>query len=229
MALASAVILGSEPRGIHDHILLSQIRDSPNLEGQVPVFLSSRSRVAWLYNQALGSLSVTSNDSQGYGGGIGPRLYTGLHSWPRTSIGSRWHGPNTKHRFQRFLHFRVTCSLVGNVFIDPLPRTGSGVILCFRSLCLATAASFNYHVAVYFHWLSMVFRVRVYYLTQKIQRRWAKQSWKIFSRSPGKKTYGNMNKLHRPPPPKKDRFNQSICIVTDITLSKVLHGKGRCH
>jgi hypothetical protein len=28
--LASAVILGSESRGTHDHILLSQIRDSPN-------------------------------------------------------------------------------------------------------------------------------------------------------------------------------------------------------
>jgi hypothetical protein len=34
--LASAVILRSESRGTHDHILLSQIRDSPNLEGQVP-------------------------------------------------------------------------------------------------------------------------------------------------------------------------------------------------
>jgi hypothetical protein len=28
----------SESRGTIDHILLSQIRDSPNLEGQVPVF-----------------------------------------------------------------------------------------------------------------------------------------------------------------------------------------------
>jgi hypothetical protein len=41
-ALASAVILGAEPRGTHDHVLLSQIRDSPNLEGQVPVFISPR-------------------------------------------------------------------------------------------------------------------------------------------------------------------------------------------
>jgi hypothetical protein len=36
LVLASAVILGSESRGTHDHILLPQIRDSPNLEGQVP-------------------------------------------------------------------------------------------------------------------------------------------------------------------------------------------------
>jgi hypothetical protein len=36
----SAIILGSKSRGTHDHILLSQIRDSPNLEGQLPVFVS---------------------------------------------------------------------------------------------------------------------------------------------------------------------------------------------
>jgi hypothetical protein len=33
LVLDSAVILRSESRGTHDHILLSQIRDSPNLEG----------------------------------------------------------------------------------------------------------------------------------------------------------------------------------------------------
>jgi hypothetical protein len=64
--------------GTHDHILLSQIRDSPNLEGQVPVFISPRNRVVWLYRQALGSLFVASYDSQGYGGGIRPRLHTGI-------------------------------------------------------------------------------------------------------------------------------------------------------
>jgi hypothetical protein len=65
LALASAVILRSESHRSHDHILLSHIRDIPSLEGQVPVFLSLRSRVARLYTQALGSLSVTSYDSQG--------------------------------------------------------------------------------------------------------------------------------------------------------------------
>jgi hypothetical protein len=49
LVLASAVILRSESRGNHDHILLSQIPDSPNLEGQVPVFISRRNRVAQLY------------------------------------------------------------------------------------------------------------------------------------------------------------------------------------
>jgi hypothetical protein len=77
MVLASAVILGFESRGTHDHILLSQIRDSPNLGGQVPVFLSPMSRVARLYPQAPGVLFVASYDSQGYGGGVRTRLHTG--------------------------------------------------------------------------------------------------------------------------------------------------------
>jgi hypothetical protein len=60
LVLASAVILRSESRGTHDYILLSQIRDSPNLDGQVPVFISPRNRVAQLYPQALGSLFLPS-------------------------------------------------------------------------------------------------------------------------------------------------------------------------
>jgi hypothetical protein len=44
LVLASAIILRSESHGIHDHILLSQIRDSLNLEGQVPLFISPRKR-----------------------------------------------------------------------------------------------------------------------------------------------------------------------------------------
>jgi hypothetical protein len=44
----------------------SLILDSPNLEGPVPVFMSPRSRVTYLYPQPLGSLYVTSYDSQGY-------------------------------------------------------------------------------------------------------------------------------------------------------------------
>jgi hypothetical protein len=74
VALAVTVILGSESRGNDDHILLSQIRDSPNLEGQVTVFISPRNMVAKLYPQALGSLFVASYDSQGYGGGMRTRL-----------------------------------------------------------------------------------------------------------------------------------------------------------
>jgi hypothetical protein len=52
------------------------LEKDPNLEGQVPVFISPRNRVAQLYPRALGSLFVVSYDSQGYGGGILTRLYT---------------------------------------------------------------------------------------------------------------------------------------------------------
>jgi hypothetical protein len=83
--LASAVILGSESRGTHDHILLFQIRDSPKLEVQVSVFISPRTRLAQLYPQALGSLSVASCDSQGYGGGIQTRLHAGFNQSVKSS------------------------------------------------------------------------------------------------------------------------------------------------
>jgi hypothetical protein len=58
---------------------MASILDSPNLEGQVPVFISPRNRVAQLYLQALDSLFIASYDSQGYGGGIRPRLHAGCY------------------------------------------------------------------------------------------------------------------------------------------------------
>jgi hypothetical protein len=90
---AIAVILGFEARGTHDHISLPQIRDSPNLEGQVPVFIFPRNSVAQLYSQALGSLFIASYDSQGYGGGIrtrhtgpdGPRYIASARAAQKTS------------------------------------------------------------------------------------------------------------------------------------------------
>jgi hypothetical protein len=75
LVLPSAVIFGSWSRGTRDHILLCQIRDFSNLEGQVPVIIFPR--VAQLYPQALGSLFITSYDSQGYGGGFRTRLHAG--------------------------------------------------------------------------------------------------------------------------------------------------------
>jgi hypothetical protein len=44
LALASAVILGSKSR-VGSDILLPQIRDSPNMKGLVPIFISPRNRV----------------------------------------------------------------------------------------------------------------------------------------------------------------------------------------
>jgi hypothetical protein len=65
LALAKTVILRFESRGTHDHILLSEIRDFPNLEGQVPVFIYPSDRVVQLYPQAPGSLFVAFYDWQG--------------------------------------------------------------------------------------------------------------------------------------------------------------------
>jgi hypothetical protein len=53
------------------------IWDSPNLEGQVPIFISPRNRMVQLRPWALGSLSVASYDSQGCGGGILTCILTG--------------------------------------------------------------------------------------------------------------------------------------------------------
>jgi hypothetical protein len=63
LVLASVLVLGSESHETHDHILVSQTRDSSNLEDQVPVFIFPRNRVAQLYPQALGSFFITSYDS----------------------------------------------------------------------------------------------------------------------------------------------------------------------
>jgi hypothetical protein len=45
----SALTLDSESRGTHEQKLLSQVQEAPNLEGQVPEFISSRKNVAQLY------------------------------------------------------------------------------------------------------------------------------------------------------------------------------------
>jgi hypothetical protein len=45
LVLTSAVIFRSKSRETHDPILLSQIRHSPNLEGQVPVLITPRDRL----------------------------------------------------------------------------------------------------------------------------------------------------------------------------------------
>jgi hypothetical protein len=47
------------------------------MEGQVPVFISHKKRVAQIYPQALGSLFVAFYDAQGYGGDMRTRLHAG--------------------------------------------------------------------------------------------------------------------------------------------------------
>jgi hypothetical protein len=118
----------SQVRVPRNHIFLSQIRDFPNLEGQVPVFISPRNRVARLYPQALGSLFIPSYNSQGYGGVIRPRLHTGsarlLLGWCPCYT-NPWHGPRRKPFLKIPLLFAWTrCR--GNLFVSrSLPNKGS--------------------------------------------------------------------------------------------------------
>jgi hypothetical protein len=55
---------GPIPQNSRPYFIIS-FETPPNLEGQIPVFISPRKWVAQLYPRALGSLSVASYDSQG--------------------------------------------------------------------------------------------------------------------------------------------------------------------
>jgi hypothetical protein len=55
----------------------SALRPTPNLEDQVPVFMSPSDRMAQLYPQAPGSFFKAFYNSQGYSGGILTRLHKG--------------------------------------------------------------------------------------------------------------------------------------------------------
>jgi hypothetical protein len=63
-ALPEQSLLGPSPAELMT-LFYCLIWDSPNLDGQVPVFISPRNRVAQLYPWALGSLFVASYNSQG--------------------------------------------------------------------------------------------------------------------------------------------------------------------
>jgi hypothetical protein len=54
LSLANGVFIGCESRGNHDHIWFSQYWDSPNLESQVPVFISPIEQCSLVIHQALG-------------------------------------------------------------------------------------------------------------------------------------------------------------------------------
>jgi hypothetical protein len=84
----SFTIADGPSQGSHSRVRVP--RDSfetpPNLEGEAPIFISSRNMVARLYPQALGSFFVASYDSQGYGGGIRSRLRAGATTTERARL-----------------------------------------------------------------------------------------------------------------------------------------------
>jgi hypothetical protein len=86
------------------------LRPTPNLEDQIPVFMSPSDRVTQLYPQAPGSLSVAFYDSQGYGGGIPTRLGRAVaqalashRGGPGSRPGSVWSLWSTKRHWGSFL------------------------------------------------------------------------------------------------------------------------------
>jgi hypothetical protein len=61
-----------------------------NLEGQVPVFISPRNRVAQLYPRALGSLLSPLTTRRDCGGGIITRLHTGKNVYTNKHSLCHW-------------------------------------------------------------------------------------------------------------------------------------------
>jgi hypothetical protein len=76
LALASADISSPSPAELMAIFYCLSFVTPPNVEGQVPVFISPRKSVAQLYPQALCFLLVASYESQGYSRGIRTRLLT---------------------------------------------------------------------------------------------------------------------------------------------------------
>jgi hypothetical protein len=128
VVLASAV-LGSESRGAHDHILLSQIWDCLNQEGHISEFMYPRNRVAQLYPQELGSLFVVSYDSQGYCRGIRTRLHTGTNCSNYDTI---------LHNFGTDLIGNMTSNIVLDCCGGSYLAIGQAMFKCIPSCCLAT-------------------------------------------------------------------------------------------
>jgi hypothetical protein len=113
---------GRSANSLTNHILLSHIRDSPNLEGQIPVFVSPRKRVAQLYPEALDSVFVASYDTRGYGGSI-PSMSAGLGS----SLYSLWADTTENTVFSQFLY------CYRDMFTSSLHRNGSSIVRVFIS------------------------------------------------------------------------------------------------
>jgi hypothetical protein len=99
-------------------------RSYSQVRGQVPLFISPIYREARLYPQALGSLFIASYDSQGYGGGIRPRLHTESNlSYNRSSL-YRLRTDNTENTSHvipsQRAHWRTDCCLAMSYNIRPL-------------------------------------------------------------------------------------------------------------
>jgi hypothetical protein len=159
--LASSVILWSKCRGNHDHIILSQIRDSPNLRAKSPYLYPPESGwptyatgtgfpfrlllrfpgIRWRYS------NPSSRGVTGTGHGSSSALYSlemdrteniSSNSSSIFALRSYRHRLRREHRFPRLLHCSVrVCWGYHVIAIEPLLSNGR----CFQSHSLATAVS----------------------------------------------------------------------------------------
>jgi hypothetical protein len=131
LVLASAVILGTESHGTHDHILLYKFETSPNLEGQGPCI--------YILQEQDGL--VISPDSQGYDGGIRTLIHTGLPLTDSDSTNSQRTidslcslgteiVENTASHLSHCCALRSCCTATG-VFAEPFPS--NSCFCCFHS------------------------------------------------------------------------------------------------
>jgi hypothetical protein len=125
LCLARADTLGFKSRRNHGHILLSHLRLSkPGGPG------APRNRVAELYPRALGSLSIASYDSQGYGGDILTRFHWGnsllMQTFPRytASALTTLKTPLPIVYSVGFVHVGVTTALQKPLYQEPFPSNG---------------------------------------------------------------------------------------------------------
>jgi hypothetical protein len=117
-----------------DHILLSQIRDSPNLEGQAPAFISPGNRVAQLYPQVLGFLSSPPTTRRAL-----MEVFAGAPSLPSNySSLCNPGGQYRNHRFQQLLCCCVSIRSRGYVFSESFlgQDVSSHAALLILSLCV---------------------------------------------------------------------------------------------
>jgi hypothetical protein len=121
LGLARALTLGSKVCTTRDHISLLHLR-LPNMEGQIPVFMFPRNRVAQLYPWALGCLFVFSYDSHGYGGGILISLHRPIEmhgNWSALNILDTHSARNTSpEMFISWLGVAIGTHLVANTVFN---------------------------------------------------------------------------------------------------------------
>jgi hypothetical protein len=111
-------------------ITVTDSRRPSNLEGQVPVFISPRNRLAQLYPEALGSIFITSYNSQGYVGGIQTCFHTDfLAGYHHTTLSDLIRFC-TAYIVSRQIHRKHCFVCQECVFIGWLPNSGCFLLSC---------------------------------------------------------------------------------------------------